>query len=80
VVAATDENGDVPLTSADLTGPVLLAVGNETQGLARAWRDAADLTLSIPMVGAASSLNAANAATVVLYEARRQRLAAAANG
>ena len=59
----------------DLTQPTLLLVGNETVGLSRAWRDAADVTLSIPMTGAASSLNAANAASVVLYEARRQRLA-----
>ncbi|WP_422917634.1 hypothetical protein [Sanguibacter massiliensis] len=34
----------------------------------------------IPMSGAASSLNAANAATVVLYEAARQRGAAGRRG
>ena len=75
VVAATDEDGDAEISAFDLTQPVLLLVGNETAGLSRAWRDAADLTLSIPMVGAASSLNAANAASIVLYEARRQRSA-----
>ena len=63
------------MSAFDLTQPVLLLVGSETDGLTRAWRDAADVTLSIPMTGSASSLNAANAATVVLYEARRQRLA-----
>jgi TrmH family RNA methyltransferase len=76
VVVATDEDGDADVSAFDLTQPVLLLVGNETAGLTQAWRDAADVTLSIPMTGSASSLNAANAATVVLYEARRQRLAA----
>jgi TrmH family RNA methyltransferase len=75
LVVATDEDGTVDITDADLTGPVLLLVGNETSGLSQAWRDAADVVVSIPMTGSASSLNAANAATVVLYEARRQRLA-----
>ncbi|WP_129785166.1 RNA methyltransferase [Promicromonospora panici] len=75
VVVATDEHGDADVSAFDLTQPVLLLVGSETGGLTRAWLDAADVTLSIPMTGSASSLNAANAATVVLYEARRQRLA-----
>lgn len=75
VVVATDEEGDADVSAFDLTQPVLLLVGSEATGLTRAWRDAADVTLSIPMTGSASSLNAANAATVVLYEARRQRLA-----
>jgi 23S rRNA (uridine2479-2'-O)-methyltransferase len=48
-------------------------VGNETNGLSAAWREASDRMLRIPITGAASSLNAASAATVVLYEAARQR-------
>lgn len=75
VVVATDEDGEADVSDVDLRGPVLLLVGNETSGLSQAWREAADVTASIPMTGSASSLNAANAATVVLYEARRQRLA-----
>jgi 23S rRNA (uridine2479-2'-O)-methyltransferase len=73
---ATDEHGDTELTDADLTGPVVVLVGNETSGLSAAWRDAADQTVRIPIGGAASSLNAAVAGTVVLYEAARQRRAA----
>lgn len=76
VVVATDEHGDADVSAFDLTQPALLLLGNETAGLTQAWRDAADVTLSIPMTGSASSLNVANAATVVLYETRRQRLAA----
>jgi len=75
VVVATDEGGEADVSAFDLTQPTLLLVGNETSGLSRAWREAADVTLRIPMTGTASSLNAANAASVVLYEARRQRLA-----
>lgn len=75
-LVATDEHGDADVHEVDLTGPTLLLVGNETTGLSQAWREAADVTASIPMTGSASSLNAANATSVVLYEARRQRLLA----
>lgn len=73
VVAATDEHGETPVWDFDFTQPVLVLVGNETNGLSKAWREAADVTLSIPMAGAASSLNAGNAATLLMYEALRQR-------
>ena len=56
----------------DLTGPRVLLIGNETGGLSAGWRQAADAMVRIPITGAASSLNAAAAATVVLYEATRQ--------
>src|SRR5579875_1124355 len=56
--------------------PVVRVVGNEPHGLSAAWRVASDRMVRIPMTGAASSLNAAAAGTVVLYEAARQRAAA----
>ncbi len=77
LLIATDEDGDVDIADADLTGPTMLLVGNETAGLSAAWRSAADITVSIPIQGTASSLNAANAATVALYESSRQRRRAA---
>ncbi|HEY1487303.1 MAG TPA: TrmH family RNA methyltransferase [Micromonosporaceae bacterium] len=73
LLVATDEAGDVEIADADLTGPVLLLIGNETAGLSSAWREAADLTVRIPIGGLASSLNAAGAGTVALYEVARQR-------
>jgi TrmH family RNA methyltransferase len=73
-IAGTDEQGTVDVADYDLTGPRLLLVGNETHGLSAGWREACDAMLRIPITGAASSLNAAAAATVVLYESRRQRL------
>jgi len=71
----TDEHGDVDLADHDLTGAKLLLIGNETHGLSGAWRQACHRMLRIPMAGAASSLNAAAAGTIVLYEAARQRRA-----
>ncbi|MFI6153765.1 RNA methyltransferase [Kitasatospora sp. NPDC051170] len=75
-LVGTDEKGDCDVFDFDFTQPVLLLIGNETSGLSNAWRELCDHTVSIPMSGSASSLNAANAATAVLYEASRQRLAA----
>ena len=72
-LVATDEHGAADVAEYDLTGPRILLIGNETHGLSAAWRAAADDTVRIPITGAASSLNAATAATVVLYEAVRQR-------
>jgi 23S rRNA (uridine2479-2'-O)-methyltransferase len=72
-LVATDENGQLDVADYDFTGPTMVLVGNETTGLSSAWRDACDLTLRIPITGAASSLNAATAASIVLYESARQR-------
>jgi TrmH family RNA methyltransferase len=77
MLVGTDEHGDCDVFDFDFTQPTLLLIGNETTGLSSAWRESCDRTVSIPMTGVASSLNAANAATVILYEAWRQRLAAA---
>lgn len=72
-VIGTDETGDVGIADADLTGPRLIAIGSEATGLSAGWREACDRMVRIPITGAASSLNAASAATVLLYEASRQR-------
>jgi TrmH family RNA methyltransferase len=72
-VLGTDEHGEVDVARHDLTGPTLVVIGNETSGLSEAWRAACDVIARIPISGSASSLNAASAATVLLYEAARQR-------
>ncbi len=79
-VVGTDEHGEVDVDAADLVGPTVVVVGNETRGLSVGWRQACDRMLRIPITGGASSLNAASAATVVLYEAARQRRHAPAAG
>jgi tRNA G18 (ribose-2'-O)-methylase SpoU len=73
MLLAMDEHGEIEVAEADLTGPTLILVGNETTGLSAAWLDACDIAVRIPMTGTTSSLNAASAATIVLYEAARQR-------
>lgn len=72
-VFGTDEAGKTDLRSIDLAGPTMVVIGNETRGMSHAWREACDRLLSIPMVGSASSLNAAIAGSIVLNEALRQR-------
>jgi len=76
VIAGTDEHGDRDVFDVDFTQPTMLVVGNETAGLSNAWRELCDQMVRIPMSGAASSLNVANAATTVLYEITRQRILA----
>jgi 23S rRNA (uridine2479-2'-O)-methyltransferase len=76
MIAGTDERGDRDVFDVDFTQPTLLLVGNEAAGLSGGWQELTDLTVSIPMTGAASSLNAAAAATAVLYEIARQRILA----
>jgi tRNA G18 (ribose-2'-O)-methylase SpoU len=71
-IVGTDEEGSA-LGDVDLAGRVVLLVGNETNGLSSGWRAACDDVVSIPMVGSASSLNAAVAGSIVLHEALRQR-------
>jgi tRNA G18 (ribose-2'-O)-methylase SpoU len=72
-IVGTDESGVVRVDGYDLAGSTLLVVGNETTGMSVAWRHACDAVVRIPIGGSASSLNVACAATVVLYEAARQR-------
>ena len=75
-VVGADENRGRDAADVDLTGPTLLLIGNEATGLTAGWRDACDELARIPMLGAASSLNAATAASVLLYESARQLIAA----
>ena len=60
----------------DLTGNVAIALGAEQYGLTAKWMDGADLRVRIPMLGTADSLNVSAAATILVYEAVRQRIAA----
>jgi RNA methyltransferase, TrmH family len=59
--------------AADLREPVAIFIGNEAAGLPPQIEHAADKRISIPMSAAVESLNAGVAASVVLYEAARQR-------
>ncbi len=60
----------------DFTGPLALVVGSEGEGLRRLVAERCDWIVELPMMGKISSLNAAVAGSVVLYEAWRQRTVA----
>ena len=73
-VYGTAAESSAPLYQADLTGPAVIVIGSEGEGMSRLVREQCDFLLSIPMRGQVNSLNASAAAAVVLYEAVRQRL------
>jgi tRNA G18 (ribose-2'-O)-methylase SpoU len=70
-VVGTSAAGETPLEDADLSRPLVLALGNETRGLSRAWAERCDQIVRIATVGSADSLNVAAAAAILLYEAAR---------
>ena len=72
-VVGTDETGDRVIDEHDFRTGTVLVVGNETRGMSAAWREACDVTVSIPIGGTASSLGAPSAGAVGLYEIARQR-------
>lgn len=74
---ATVPAGGVPYDRADLTRPSAIVVGHEAHGLTPEALAAADVEVSIPMVGRAESLNVAIAASLLVFEAARQRRAVA---
>ena len=60
-------------TDVDMKQGVAIVVGAEQYGLSDYWMNSADLQVLIPMLGKMDSLNVATAATILLYEAARQR-------
>ena len=73
-VFGTAAEGSIPMYKADLRGPAAIVIGNEGDGMSPLVRKNCDVMVHIPMVGRISSLNASNAAAILLYEAVRQRL------
>ena len=73
-VFGTAAEGSVPMYQADLKGAAAIVIGNEGDGMSPLVRKNCDVMVHIPMKGRISSLNASAAASVLLYEAVRQRL------
>ncbi|MCX6544223.1 MAG: RNA methyltransferase [Acidobacteria bacterium] len=76
LVIATTPAGGLALFEMDLAQPALVLVGGEGGGLAPSIVASADARMRIPMDLPVESLNVAVATGVILFEARRQRLAA----
>ena len=72
-VVATVPHGGVSLFHAQLAGPTALLIGGEGAGLSPDIIDLANARVTIPMTAPGDSLNAAVAAAVLLYDARRHR-------
>ncbi len=69
-----DAEGEVVYTEADWSRPLALIIGGEVEGAGEEARRTATVCVRIPMHGGAESLNAAMAATVLLFQAERARV------
>ena len=73
-IFGTAAEGSVPMYQADLTGASAIVIGSEGDGMSQLVRKNCDMLVHIPMKGRISSLNASAAASILLYEAVRQRI------
>lgn len=75
ITIGTTAHHERPIYTADLTGPLMLMMGNETMGLNKAFKESCDLLCTIPMAETsyASSFNVSCAASILMYEVTRQR-------
>lgn len=75
ITVGTTAHKEFPIFDQDLSCPLMLLIGNETDGLARGYKDSVDKLVTIPMAESsfATSFNVGCAATAMLYEVQRQR-------
>ena len=71
IAAATEKSPEL-LWNTSLGGPLVLLIGSEAVGVAPELLACSDVQAAIPMLGSITSLNAAVAAGILLYECRRQ--------
>jgi 23S rRNA (guanosine2251-2'-O)-methyltransferase len=76
-IVGTSDDAPGTLYQADLKGPAALVLGAEGAGMRQLTRKTCDALVSLPMLGAVESLNVSVASGICLYEAVRQRQAAA---
>ena len=69
----TDEGVVATGFPGDLTGPIVIVIGDEGEGMAHLTREKCDSLVRIPMRGKVQSLNASVASAIILYELLRQR-------
>lgn len=71
-IAACDMDGETYYRQ-DLRGKLAVVIGSEGAGISQLVKKKCDFVVSMPMKGQITSLNASNAAAILLYEVRRQR-------
>jgi tRNA G18 (ribose-2'-O)-methylase SpoU len=72
-VIGTGQHGSDLLMDVALRDNLVIVLGNETLGLSQAYRDGCDRFVRLPTSARQSSLNVVSAASIVLYEVKRQR-------
>ena len=72
-VYGTAADGSSSLWETNLSGPVAIVIGSEGDGMSRLVAENCDFTVSIPMKGKMSSLNASVSAGLLIYEVLRRR-------
>ncbi|MDZ7962750.1 MAG: 23S rRNA (guanosine(2251)-2'-O)-methyltransferase RlmB [Aulosira sp. DedQUE10] len=72
-IYGTAATGSEPLHTVNFSGPIVLVIGSEGEGLAMLTQRSCDVLVSIPLQGKTPSLNASVAAGMALYEIYRQR-------
>lgn len=77
---ATSPHDGVPMSDSDLTAPCAILIGGEGAGLPGTLLERCDARITIPMAAPVESLNAAVAAAILVYEARRQRTSQSREG
>ncbi len=71
-IGGLDMAGDSELWDAPLTGKVAIVVGSEGRGMRRLVQEGCDFTMTIPIEGPITSLNASVSAAIALAEWKRQ--------
>lgn len=74
IVSATEKANTV-VYDADFTKPTVIVMGSEDKGISKDILKMSDVEVAIPIIGSVESLNVSCAASVILFEVVRQRLA-----
>ena len=72
-LVATSAHAKTNIQDCNFWRPTVLLIGNEKDGLSKAYLDLADIQIGVTMQGSATSLNVACACSILLYEVSRQR-------
>lgn len=72
-IAGSDSGGDANLDASGLQRPLALVIGNEKKGMSVRLRELSDRIISIPLEGRVNSLNAACAASVLMWQVQLNR-------
>ena len=72
-IVGADQDGEKAYTDIDFNDGIGIVLGGEEKGLRRLVREKCDFLASIPMFGRINSLNVSVAASLFMFEARRQR-------